>query len=219
MLAPRYFRRWSGFTPTSNCAVQQERSNVISVGMPSQRERMLSGELYDPNDPELVAGRLACQRLLDRYNSTPADEDNARQGLLRELLGSLGDGSVILPRFVCDYGDQISLGAHTFVNFDAILLDSAPISIGDHVSIGPRAQLLTPLHPVDDHDARRKGCESALPIAVGDNVWLAAGVIVCPGVTIGANSVIGAGSVVTRNVESDVLAVGNPCRVVRALPQ
>ena len=193
--------------------------NVISVVMPSQRERMLSGELYDPADPELVAARRACQRLLDRYNSTRADEDGARERLLRELLGSLGNESVILPRFVCDYGNQIFLGAHTFVNFDAVLLDCAPISIGDHVSVGPRAQLLTPLHPVDDHDARRQGWESALPIAVGDNVWLGAGVIVCPGVSIGANSVIGAGSVVTRNVEPHVLAVGNPCRVVRALPE
>ncbi len=186
--------------------------------MRSQRERMLSGELYDADDPDLVADRRACRRLLDRYNSTGADEDYARQLLLRELLGSLGDGSVILPRFVCDYGAQISVGAHTFVNYDAILLDCAPISIGDHVSIGPRAQLLTPLHPVDDHDARRQGWESASPIAVCDNVWLGAGAIVCPGVTIGAHSVIGAGSVVTRDVEPRVLAVGNPCRVVRALP-
>lgn len=196
----------------------QQFGNVISVGMRSQRERMLSGELYDADDPDLVADRRACRRLLDRYNSTGADEDHARQLLLRQLLGSLGDGSVILPRFVCDYGAQIFVGARTFVNYDAILLDCAPISIGDHVSIGPRVQLLTPLHPVDDHDARRQGWESASPITVCDNVWLGAGVIVCPGVTIGAHSVIGAGSVVTRDVEPYVLAVGNPCRVLRALP-
>jgi maltose O-acetyltransferase len=192
--------------------------SVISVGMRSQHERMLSGDLYDAGDPDLVARRRACQRLLDRYNETRADDDGARWQLLHELLASLGDGSSIMPRFQCDYGSQVFVGAHTFVNYDAILLDCAPITIGDHVSIGPRAQLLTPLHPVDDHDARRQGLESASPIAVGDNVWLGAGVIVCPGVTIGDNSVIGAGSVVNKSVEPHVLAAGNPCRVIRELP-
>jgi maltose O-acetyltransferase len=190
--------------------------NVLWGCMRSQRERMLSGELYDAGDPDLVARRSACQRLLDRYNAPCADDD-VRQQLLRDLLASLGDDSSVMPRFQCDYGTQISIGANTFVNYDAILLDCAPISIGDHVSIGPRAQLLTPLHPVDDLNARRQGWESASPITVGDNVWLGAGVIVCPGVTIGNNSVIGAGSVVTRSVEPHVLAVGNPCRVVRKL--
>jgi maltose O-acetyltransferase len=179
---------------------------------------MLSGDLYFANDPDLVASRQACQRLLDRYNAMGADDGDERQRLLRELLGSLGDGSSILPRFLCDYGAQISIGANTFVNYDAVLLDCAPIVIGDHVSIGPRAQLLTPLHPIDDHDARRNGWESALPIAVGDNVWLGGGVIVCAGVTIGDNTVVGAGSVVTRDVPDHVLAAGSPCRVVRDIP-
>jgi maltose O-acetyltransferase len=174
---------------------------------------MLSGELYMASDPELVASRQACRRLLDRYNATAPDDQ-----LLRELVGSLGDGSSILPRFLCDYGTQISIGAHTFVNYDAILLDCAPIVIGDHVLIGPRAQFLTPLHPIDDHDARRDGWESASPIVVGDNVWLGGGVIVCAGVTIGDNTVVGAGSVVTRDVPDHVLAVGSPCRVVRDIP-
>jgi maltose O-acetyltransferase len=186
--------------------------------MRTQRERMLGGELYQANDPDLVASRQACQRVLDRYNSMSADEDHERQQLLRELLGSLGDGSSILPRFLCDYGAQISIGANTFVNYDAVLLDCAPIVIGDRVAIGPRAQFLTPLHPIDDHDARRDGWESASPIAVGDNVWLGGGVIVCAGVTIGDNTVVGAGSVVTRDVPDHVLAVGSPCRVVREIP-
>jgi maltose O-acetyltransferase len=183
--------------------------------MRTHRELMLGGELYLANDPELVSRRMACQGLLDRYNSMGADDDRGRQQLLRELLGSLGDGSSILPRLLCDYGTQISIGANTFLNYDAILLDCAPIVIGDHVSIGPRAQFLTPLHPIDDHDARRDGWESASPIAVGDNVWLGGGVTVCAGVTIGDNSVVGAGSVVTRDVPDHVLAVGSPCRVVR----
>jgi maltose O-acetyltransferase len=185
--------------------------------MNSQRERMLCGALYRPDDPDLIAGRAACQRVLDAVNATRSDDDARRHQLLSELLGSLGQGSTILPRLQCDYGIYITIGAGSFINYDTILLDCAPISIGDHVSIGPRAQLLTALHPVDDRDARRQGWESASPIVIGDNVWLGGGVIVCPGVTIGDDAVIGAGSVVTRDVPASVLAVGNPCRVVREL--
>lgn len=184
--------------------------------MRSQRERMLSGEPYRADDPELVAGRQACQRLLEVFNVSPADDERSRHAL-QQLLGSLGEGSVILPRLQCDYGAQIAVGAGCFINYDAILLDCASITIGDNVSIGPRAQLVTALHPVDDHDARRAGWESASPIVIGDNVWLAAGVIVGPGVTIGANSVIGAGSVVISDIPAHVLAAGNPCRVIRGL--
>ncbi|MGH3636767.1 sugar O-acetyltransferase [Mycobacterium sp.] len=186
--------------------------------MGSQRERMLSGALYKAGDADLVASRRACQRLLDAFNATRADDDDVRQQLLHELLGSLGKGSVILPRLQCDYGTYISIGGNSFVNYDAVLLDCAPITIGDDVSIGPRAQLLTAHHPVDDHDARRDGWESASPIAIGDNVWMGAGVIVCPGVSIGDNSVVGAGSVVTKDVPAHALAAGNPCRVIREIP-
>ena len=184
--------------------------------MRSQRERMLSGEPYWADDPELVAGRQACQRLLEVFNAGEPDDERSRQ-VLAQLLGSLGEGSEILPRFQCDYGTQITIGAGCFINYDAIFLDCTSIAIGDNVSIGPRAQLVTALHPVDDHEARRAGWESAAPIVIGDNVWLAAGVIVCPGVTIGDNTVIGAGSVVTRDVPARVLAAGNPCRVIRGL--
>lgn len=186
--------------------------------MVSQRDRMLGGELYLANDPDLVASRRACQRLVDAFNATGADDDGAREQLLHALLGSLGEGSVILPRFQCDYGTYISIGAHSFVNYDAVLLDCAQISIGDNVSIGPRVQLLTAHHPIDDHDARRGGWELASPIAIGNNVWMGAGVIVCPGVTIGDNSVVGAGAVVTKDVPAHVVAAGNPCRVLRAIP-
>ena len=184
--------------------------------MRSQRERMLSGEPYRADDPELVADRQACQRLLEVFNvSSPGDE--RRQHVLHRLLGSLGEDSVILPRLQCDYGAQIAVGAGCFINYDAILLDCASITIGDNVSIGPRAQLVTALHPVDDYEARRAGWESAAPIVLGDNVWLAAAVIVCPGVTIGSNSVVGAGSVVIGDIPAGVLAAGNPCRVIREL--
>jgi maltose O-acetyltransferase len=173
---------------------------------------MLSGEPYRPEDPELVAGRQACQRLIELFNA-------GQTQALRQLLGSMGEGSEILPRFQCDYGTQIVIGAGCFINYDAIFLDCAPITIGDNVSIGPRAQLVTALHPVDDHEARRAGWESAAPIVIADNVWLAAGVIVCPGVTIGENTVIGAGSVVIKDVPPRVLAAGNPCRVIRELTE
>ncbi|QBJ97218.1 sugar O-acetyltransferase [Rhodococcus sp. ABRD24] len=186
--------------------------------MSEQRERMLSGDLYRDNDNDLVAGRKACQRLLDRFNSTVADEDALRRELLDELLGSLGAGSWIMPRFQCDYGIYIRIGSNSFLNYDAVLLDCAPITIGDDVSIGPRAQLLTALHPMTDHQARRERWESAAPIVIGNNVWMGGGVIVCPGVTIGDNTVIGAGSVVTRDIPAHVFAAGNPCRVIKALP-
>lgn len=184
--------------------------------MTSQRERMLNGELYRADDPELVAARNACQRLLEEFNESPAGDERS-QRVLHQLIGSLGEGSVILPRLQCDYGAQTAIGAGCFINYDAILLDCAPITIGDNVSIGPRAQLVTALHPVDDYEARRAGWESAAPIVLGDNVWLAAGVIVCPGVSIGVNSVIGAGSVVVDDIPAGVLAAGNPCRVIREL--
>jgi maltose O-acetyltransferase len=188
------------------------------VGMCNQRERMLSGALYKADDDDLVARRRACQRLLDVFNATRADDEDLRQELLRKLLGSLGKSSAILPRFQCDYGTNISIGVKTFVNYDSIMLDCAPITIGDYVSIGPRVQLLTALHPVDDHEARRAGWEAASAIAIGNNTWIGAGAILCPGVTIGDNSVIGAGSVVTKDVPAHVVAAGNPCIVIREVP-
>jgi maltose O-acetyltransferase len=182
-----------------------------------QKERMLRGELYRDNDPELVAERRHCQVLLDAFNVTTSGQDEQRRKILGELLGSIGDGSWIMPRFQCDYGYLVSLGRNSFLNYDAILMDCAPITIGDDVSIGPRVQLLTALHPVHDHELRRQRWESAAPITIGDNVWMGGGVIVCPGVTIGSDTVVGAGSVVTRDLPSRVFAAGNPCRVIKPL--
>lgn len=178
---------------------------------------MLRGEWYRTNDPVLLAEQRQCQELLDRFNATRAGEDELRQEILREVLGGIGAGSWIMPRFQCTYGQLIRLGSNSFINFDGILMDDAPITIGDDVSIGPRAQLLTALHPLEDHELRRQRWERAAPISIGDNAWLGGGVIVCPGVTIGANTVVGAGSVVTRDLPDRVLAVGNPCRVIRDL--
>ncbi|WP_285499747.1 sugar O-acetyltransferase [Actinokineospora sp. NBRC 105648] len=185
--------------------------------MGEQKERMLRGERYRDSDPELVAERLACQRLLDRFNATRAGEDALRGTILAELFGAIGPGSWVMPRLQCDYGHLVRIGANSFVNYDAILMDCAPIVIGDDVSIGPRAQLLTALHPMADHEARRQRWETAAPITIGDNTWLGGGVIVCAGVTIGADTVVGAGSVVTRDLPPRVFAAGNPCRVIRPL--
>ncbi|WP_410654648.1 sugar O-acetyltransferase [Amycolatopsis sp. lyj-112] len=185
--------------------------------MGEHKDRMLRGELYRDNDPELVADRRRAQGLVDRFNVTGAEETDERGTILRELLGKLGEDSWIMPRFQCDYGYLIEIGDNSFLNYDAILLDCAPIKIGSDCSIGPRCQLLTALHPMEDHELRRQRWESAAPITIGNNVWFGGGVIVCAGVTVGDDTVVGAGSVVTRDLPSKVFAAGNPARVIREL--
>ena len=177
---------------------------------------MLAGDPYQADEPRIVAGHQRAVALLGRYNRDPAAPYPERKQLLEELLGAFGDGSEIRPPFYCDFGDRVFVGARTFANFGLVALDVAPIVIGDDVQIGPSVQLLTPTHPIDA-EARRAKWESARPIAIGDNVWLGGGVIVLPGVSIGRNSVIGAGSVVSRDVPADVVAMGNPARVTRPL--
>ena len=177
---------------------------------------MLRGELYIADDPELAADNARAQRLLDRYNATLHDEQDERDALLRSLLGSVGEGVVVKPSFRCDYGTQIAIGAGTFVNYDCVMLDVAPIAIGAACQIATRVQLLTATHPIDP-GPRRIGWESGAPIVLGDNVWLGGGVIVCPGVTIGADTVVGAGAVVTSDLPAGVVAVGVPARIVRAI--
>lgn len=180
----------------------------------SMRERMLAGELYIADDPEIAADLARAQRLTHRINAhDPTDAQGLRQ-LFAELLGEFGDGAEIRPPFRCDYGGQTRFGRRSFANFGLVVLDVAPVSIGDDVQIGPNVQLLTATHPLDA-DLRRDKWESAEPISIGDNVWLGGGVIVCPGVTIGANTVVGAGSVVTRDLPPDVVSVGNPARALR----
>jgi maltose O-acetyltransferase len=182
----------------------------------SQRDRMLAGDLYVADDPQLVADSLRAEQLTRRFNtSDPADPDG-RLAVLRELLGSLGEGTEVRPPLYCDYGHQTHVGARTFVNFGVVLLDVATITIGDDVQVGPNVQFLTPTHPVEA-EPRRAKLEAARPITVGDNVWLGGGVILCPGVSIGENTVVGAGAVVTRDLPANVVAVGNPARVLRPL--
>lgn len=180
------------------------------------RDRMLAGDLYLADDPELIRESKHAQRLTHRINTLDPTDLEERNRLLRELLGAFGDGSEIRPPLKCDYGYQTTIGARTFANWGLILLDVARISIGDDVQIGPNVQLLTATHPLEP-GPRRDKWEAAEPITIGDNVWLGGGVIVCPGVTIGADTVVGAGSVVTRDLPPRVLAVGSPARVIRAL--
>ncbi|NIJ09903.1 maltose O-acetyltransferase [Saccharomonospora amisosensis] len=161
------------------------------------------------------AGVRRCSTGSTLPKETGAEQE--RQGILAELLGEIGAGSWIMPRLQCDYGYLVRIGANSFLNYDAVLLDCAPITIGDDVSVGPRAQFLTALRPMDEHELRRRRWERAEPISVGDNVWFGGGVIVCAGVTAGANTVVGTGSVVTRDLPPGVFAAGNPARVVRQL--
>jgi len=177
---------------------------------------MLGGERYLASDPELVAAHGRARLLVERFNTTSVTEQEERVTLLRDLLGRLGQDTEIKPPLQCDYGFPISVGARSFVNYGAIILDCAPVTIGDEVQIATNVQLLTATHPLQAA-TRRQGWESAAPISIGDGAWLGSGAIVCPGVTIGENTVVGAGSVVTRDLPPGVLAVGNPCGVVREL--
>ncbi len=184
--------------------------------MSEMRDRALRGDLYIADDPEIEADYARAWELLDRYNATRQPEHDVRDGLLRELLGAVGEGVVVLPPFRCEHGGQISIGARTFVNYDCIMLDVATITVGEACQIAPRVQLVTATHPIDP-GPRRAGWESAEPVAIEDNVWLGAGAIVCPGVTVGADTVVGAGAVVTRDLPAGVVAVGVPARVLREI--
>ena len=177
---------------------------------------MLAGDLYIADDPELFEAGTAALELMAEYNATGPRQEAERRALLQRMLGSIGEGTVIRPPFYIDYGKHISIGARCFANFGLVALDVAPITIGDDAQIGPNVQLLTPLHPVDP-GPRRDKWEAAQPITIGHNVWLGGGAIVLPGVSIGDNTVVGAGAVVPRDLPANVVAVGNPARVVRKI--
>jgi maltose O-acetyltransferase len=184
--------------------------------MPTEREKMLSGALYDASDPELVLARRRARDLLRTLNASRDEEIEERRRILRELLGAVGPGVYIEPPFWCDYGRNIALGDRVYFNFNCTILDPAPVTIGSDVFFGPNVQVYTATHPMD-HLERKSGRELARPIVVESDVWIGGAAILCPGVRIGARSVIGAGSVVTRGVPPDVFAAGNPCRVIRGL--
>jgi maltose O-acetyltransferase len=183
--------------------------------MPTEREKMLAGELYDPNDHELVVGRERARDLCQALNATREAEADARRAILRQLFAAGGESVWMQPPFFCDYGTNIELGERVFFNFNCVVLDVCRVRIGDFTMFGPGAQVLTPMHPMDAALRRRE--EYGKPVDIGADVWVGAGALILPGVTIGSRSVIGAGSVVTRDVPDGVFAAGNPCRVVRAI--
>ena len=178
----------------------------------SERQKMISGLPYDPGDPELQADQTAAKHWMARYNGAMASSPAERRDLLRQRLGEVGEGAIIRPPFHCDYGYNIRLGRGVFLNFNCVILDVCEVEIGDQTQIGPGVQILTADHPRDRAE-RAAGIEFGKPIVIGRNVWIGGGAIILPGVSIGDDAIIGAGSVVTRDVPEGVTAVGNPARV------
>ncbi|MFW8053796.1 sugar O-acetyltransferase [Vagococcus fluvialis] len=185
--------------------------------MRTEKERMIAGDLYSSIDnQELKDGMLKARIILHEFNYSHPTEEEKRQRLIRELFGKTSELFLVEQPFKCDHGFNISVGEGFFANFDCIMLDGAPITIGDRVCLGPRVGLYTADHPLDK-DVRSSCVEFSSPITIGDDVWLGAGVIVMPGVSIGSNVIVGAGSIVTKDIPDNVIAVGNPCKVLRML--
>ena len=186
--------------------------------MPTERQKMLAGEMYDPFDPELVAARGHARDLCQQLNGTREDEEGGRRRrILRDLFGKGGETVWMQPPFFCDYGTNIELGERVFFNFNCIVLDVCRVRIGDFTLFGPAVQIYTPLHPFNAEQRRRE--EFGKPIDIGSDVWVGGGAIILAGLRIGSRAVIGAGSVVTRDVPERVFAAGNPCRVIRPITE
>ena len=180
------------------------------------KQRMLRGEEYQATDEQLTAERERCSVLCERINALSSAAEPARLALFRELLGGIGDDTLIQSPFRCDYGYNIRIGRRSFINYGGILLDVAPITIGDEVLIATNVQILTATHPLDAQ-RRRAWWEFAKPISIADGVWIGGGALILPGVSIGENAVVGAGAVVTKDVAANTVVVGNPARMVREL--
>ena len=185
--------------------------------MSTERQKMLAGEMYDPLDPELVAARARARDLCQDLNETRESDETRRRVILRDLFGTGGETVWMQPPFFCDYGSNIELGERVFFNFNCIVLDVCRIRIGDFSLFGPAVQIYTPLHPLNAVQRRRE--EYGKPIDIGSDVWVGGGAIILGGVNIGSRAVIGAGSVVTRDIPEGVFAAGNPCRVIRAITE
>lgn len=186
--------------------------------MKTEKEKMLSGELYDALDPQLSAERRKARLLIKELNDSRDDEEESRLSILKELIPQAGDGLWLQPPFYCDYGTNIVTGEKVFFNFNCVVLDVMQVTIGHRTLFGPNVQIYTATHPLD-WKVRATGAEFAKPISIGEDVWVGGSAVICPGVTIGDRTVIGAGSVVTKDIPSDVFAAGNPCRVIRSLKE
>jgi maltose O-acetyltransferase len=183
--------------------------------MPTEKEKMLTGEAYDPFDPELVAARERARDLCWDLNSTRERDQTARREMLVQLFACGGDSAWIQPPFYCDYGSNIFLGERVYFNFNCVVLDVCRVTIGDFTLIGPAVQIYAATHPMDA--AERRLHELGKPVEIGSDVWIGGSAVICPGVTIGSKTVIGAGSVVTKSIPAGVFAAGNPCRVIREI--
>lgn len=179
---------------------------------------MLAGELYNALDPELTQMRTDARLLLLELNNGREDEPEKRLAILKKLIPNSGSDLWLQPPFYCDYGSNIVVGDRVFFNFNCVVLDVNEVTIGSRTLFGPNVQIYTATHPID-HVTRATGLEAAKPISIGEDVWVGGGAIICPGVTIGNRSIIGAGSVVTKDIPDDVIAAGNPCRVIRSLKE
>ncbi|MUH58863.1 galactoside O-acetyltransferase [Bifidobacterium sp. GSD1FS] len=193
-------------------------SDMSTAFEPDTREydRMISGELYIAQDAHLAELSRKKRRLIQAINTSPYDAFSERDQMFHELFGAFGENSFIDPPFYSDYGCNTFIGSNMYANMDCMFLDVAPITIGDNVFFGPRVGLYTPYHPIDAQ-ARNEQLEGGKPIVIGNDVWFGGNVVVCPGVTIGDDVVIGAGSVVTKDIPSHSIAVGNPCHVIRTI--
>ncbi len=188
------------------------------MNMQSEKEKMLSGMPYMASDEVLVSERLRARTLIFEFNNLRPNDAEKGIAIIRELIGRCGDRFFIEPPFRCDYGYNIEMGENFYSNFNLIILDCARVTIGSNVLIAPNVGIFTAGHPLQA-EARNAGYEFALPVAIGNNVWIGGNVVINPGVSIGDNSVIGSGSVVTRNIPADVVAAGNPCRVLRKIAE
>jgi maltose O-acetyltransferase len=177
----------------------------------TEKQKMLAGELYRADDPQIVADHAAARAWMVRYNGALGADDVERHALLRECLGHVGDRAVVRPPFHCDYGFNIHLGAGVFLNFNCIILDVVRVSIGAGTQIGPAVQIYAADHPRDPA-VRRAGLEFGRPVVIGENVWIGGGAIILPGVTIGDDAIIGAGAVVTKDIAPGATVTGNPAR-------
>lgn len=184
----------------------------------NQKERMLAGLPYKAWLDGLSEERMACKRIIHEFNLLPPDEGERAQELMRKLLGKTGKVFHLVPPFHCDYGSNIEIGENFFSNYGLTILDVAKVTIGDNAQIAPNVAIYTAGHPVHP-DSRNSGYEYGIPVTIGDNVWLGGNTVILPGVTIGSNSVIGAGSVVTKDVPEWVIAAGNPCKVIRKITE
>lgn len=183
----------------------------------SEKEKMLKGQLYDANyDKSLIEERTKCKKLCQEYNGISYEDFEARKTILKKLLGATGENFLIEQPFMCDYGYNIEIGENFYSNHNLIILDCAKVTFGDNVFIAPNCAFYTACHPID-YETRNKGLEYAKAIRIGNNVWIGGNVVVLAGVTVGDNSVIGAGSVVTKDIPPNVVAAGNPCKIIRQI--